>query len=76
MKCGYQYAGRERRAEYYRLRDEGLSVIGAFALACDGDGDLSTRRTCERYYQALKRGEEIVPGRRGRPPAKAVPRGQ
>jgi hypothetical protein len=67
VKGGSHAAARERRAEYCRLRDDGLSISEAFARAAGGDGHLSTQRLYERWYRALKRGETPVPGQGGRP---------
>lgn len=57
---------RERRERYCALRREGMAMADAAAGA--GVNAMDTGARYERWYQAVKSGEVIVPGRPGRPP--------
>ena len=53
--------GRERREHYYELRREGLNHLDAAAAI--GVLDPGTRGRYERWFQAVERGDPIIPGR-------------
>ena len=53
--------GRERRERYYELRRQGLNCLDAAAAV--GVLDFGTRGRYERWFQAVERGEAIIPGR-------------
>jgi hypothetical protein len=54
-----------RRERYTELRHQGTDPVSA---ACEvGVHDYQARYRYERWFQAAESGQEIVPGRRGRP---------
>lgn len=63
-------AGRARRDRYYELRRQGMS---GNAAAYELGVDPSTGYRYERWFQAVERGERIVPGARWRRPAAGAP---
>ena len=65
LPAGSHTGAHERRERYYELRRQGLDVIDAAAGV--GATEPKTIRRYERWFKAAERGDQIVPGRPGRP---------
>ncbi len=57
---------RDRRARYFELRREGMEMFSAAAVV--GVFDMQAAGRYERWFQAEESGQEIIPGKLGRPP--------
>ena len=65
LPTGDHAGAHERRERYYELRRRGLKVVDAAAEV--GVSVEATAYRYERWFQAVERGEEIVPAGLGRP---------